>query len=54
VTFPKASAAVEPEIQPEDIRAVECLIRPYIRLTPVVELRGQDFGLGNISLILKL
>jgi threonine dehydratase len=42
------------EIKPDDIVAVERLIRPYIRSTPVIELRGEDFSLGNIRLSLKL
>ena len=54
MTLPHANTTVEPEIQPDDIRAVERLIRPYIRFTPVIELRGQDFGLGDIRLTLKL
>ena len=54
MTLPKASASVEPTIQPEDIIAVERLIRPYIRLTPTIELPGQDFGLRGIRLTLKL
>ena len=30
------------------------LIRPYIRRTPVIEVSGADFGLDDISVILKL
>jgi len=29
-------------------------IRPYIRVTPIVEARGSDFGLGDFALIFKL
>ena len=29
-------------------------IRPYVRVTPVVEVRGGDFGLGDFSITLKL
>ena len=30
------------------------MIRPYVRVTPVVEVRGGDFGLGDFSITLKL
>jgi threonine dehydratase len=30
------------------------LIRPHIRRTPVVEVGGADFGLGDVSIVLKL
>ena len=50
----EASDAGAPEITLDDIKEVERLIRPYIRSTPVIELRGQDFGLGDIRIILKL
>jgi threonine dehydratase len=30
------------------------VIRPYVRVTPVVEVRGGDFGLGDFSITLKL
>jgi threonine dehydratase len=49
-----AATTTEPAIQQDDIRQIERLIRPYIRRTPVVELRGDDFGLGDIRLSLKL
>ncbi|MGH7346535.1 MAG: threonine/serine dehydratase [Candidatus Rokuibacteriota bacterium] len=35
----------------EEIRAV---IRPYVRVTPVVVVRGGEFGLGDFSIVLKL
>lgn len=50
MTAPDVSTASEPEIGRADISGIERLIRPYIRLTPVVELRGQDFGLSDIHL----
>jgi threonine dehydratase len=37
-----------------EFRDIERLIRPYIRRTPVVELAGGDFGLGDFRLSLKL
>ncbi len=43
-----------PSISRSEIIAVEKVIRPYIRRTPVVELNGEDFGLGDIRLSLKL
>jgi len=42
------------EIQQSEIAEVEHLIRPYIRRTPVIELNGRDFDLGDIRLTLKL
>src|SRR5262245_11540823 len=36
------------------IRETEALIRPWVRRTPVLELRGEDFGLGPFPLFLKL
>jgi hypothetical protein len=42
------------EIQQSEIVEVEQLIRPHIRRTPVVEIRGDDFDLGDIRLTLEL
>src|SRR5437870_2353823 len=36
------------------IEKVGEVIRPYVRVTPVVEVRGGDFGLGDFSITLKL
>jgi threonine dehydratase len=38
----------------DQIAATEPVIRPYIRRTPVVEVRGRDFGLGDVTLLFKL
>jgi threonine dehydratase len=38
----------------DQIAATEPVIRPYVRRTPVVEVRGRDFGLGDITLLFKL
>src|SRR5215475_10956123 len=38
----------------QSIEAVERVIRPYIRRTPIVETRGVDFGLSLDSLVFKL
>jgi threonine dehydratase len=43
-----------PKIDPTGIAAVERLIRPYIRRTPVIETRGADFGLHDSTLFFKL
>lgn len=43
-----------PQIDRENIRATERLIRPFIRRTPILEADGADFGLDSISLIFKL
>jgi threonine dehydratase len=42
------------DISRDAILSVEPLLRPYVRLTPVVELAGSDLGLGVDSLWLKL
>jgi threonine dehydratase len=38
----------------DQISATATLLRPHVRRTPVVELRGDDFGLGDITVALKL
>lgn len=30
------------------------MIRPYIRRTPIIEVAGRDFGLGDVTLLVKL
>jgi threonine dehydratase len=42
------------QIDREHIAAVEKIIRPHIRRTPVVECDGADFGLDGAQLIFKL
>lgn len=41
-------------IDREQITAVERLIRPYLRRTPLIEVEGTDLGLGSLALVLKL
>jgi threonine dehydratase len=41
-------------VDPPRIRAVEALIRPHVRRTPVVEIEAGDFGLAPGPLVLKL
>jgi threonine dehydratase len=41
-------------IDREAIAAVDELMRPYVRRTPIVEVDGADFGLDSSSLVLKL
>jgi threonine dehydratase len=36
------------------IEATYALIKPHVRVTPVIEVRGADFGLGEITLVFKL
>ena len=43
-----------PTIDRERIERTHSLIRPHIRLTPVMELTGADFGLSAFPLTLKL
>src|SRR5262245_24274962 len=38
----------------DTIAATEPVIRPHIRRTPVVEVRGRDLGLGDVTLLFKL
>jgi len=45
---------VTPTIDRERIERTHSLIRPHIRLTPVMELTGADFGLPAFPLTLKL
>jgi threonine dehydratase len=41
-------------IDRESIAAVEQIIRPHVRRTPIVEISAADFGLDSIQLIFKL
>jgi threonine dehydratase len=41
-------------INRESISAIERVIRPYIRRTPIIEVDGSDFGLKCASVIFKL
>ncbi len=41
-------------IDRESIAAVEPLLRPHIRRTPIVEVAGADFGLDSVHLVFKL
>jgi threonine dehydratase len=38
----------------DEIRATYERIAPYVRATPIVRLRGEDFGLGAFEIVLKL
>jgi threonine dehydratase len=53
----QASSAVPQTQRPVDrdqIAAVEALIRPYVRHTPIITVDAQDFGLDAVPLVLKL
>jgi threonine dehydratase len=41
-------------IDRERIEATYTVIKPYIRVTPVIELKGADFGLSFSTIVLKL
>ncbi len=41
-------------IDPEDIERTERVIRPYVRLTPIVEVSGADLGVPGATMTLKL
>lgn len=47
-------AAEAPPPTRDTIEKAERLIRPHVRRTPVVEVRGEDFGIGPIPLTFKL
>ena len=41
-------------VGPREIAEVREIIRPHVRVTPVVELRGGELGLGDFPITLKL
>jgi threonine dehydratase len=43
-----------PAVNIEGVEAAAALIRPYVRETPVLAVRGADFGLPDADLFLKL
>lgn len=43
-----------PIISPDEVRATERLIRPFVRRTPVIEVESADFGFGRYPMTLKL
>jgi threonine dehydratase len=45
---------VTTRIDREGIEATHAVIKPYVRVTPVVEVNGTDFGLSRVTLVLKL
>ena len=45
---------VTTRIDREGIEATYAVIKPYVRVTPVVEVNGADFGLSRCTLMLKL
>jgi len=44
----------EVTISRESIAAIEPVIRPHIRRTPILQIDGRDIGLGHFPLTLKL
>ena len=58
VLTPMQASLIIPETQrPVDrdqIEAVEPLVRPYVRHTPIITVAAQDFGLDALPLVLKL
>jgi threonine dehydratase len=46
--------ATSPVINRERIAAIEPIIRPHIRRTPVLEINGADVGIAPVSITLKL
>jgi threonine dehydratase len=42
------------QIDPQHITAVEKIIRPFVRRTPILSVNGADFGLDAIDLVFKL
>ncbi|HEV3205980.1 MAG TPA: threonine/serine dehydratase [Terriglobales bacterium] len=49
-----SGTTLDPMIDRESIASTYDLIRPYIRLTPIIETDGADFGLDGVRLIHKL
>ena len=49
-----SNQAVDGGVDPAAIERTRALIRPHVRRTPVIEVDGQEFGLGPCSLVLKL
>lgn len=45
---------MNPHITRSDIAAVQRLIAPHIRVTPILQMRGSDFSLADFPLTLKL
>jgi threonine dehydratase len=41
-------------VTPEQIEATLAVIRPHVRLTPILEVSGADFGLRTFSVVFKL
>ncbi|HKF51132.1 MAG TPA: threonine/serine dehydratase [Candidatus Acidoferrales bacterium] len=41
-------------VNPENVKRVNELLRPYVRRTPVIEVDGKDFGLPSVQIFLKL
>lgn len=41
-------------ISPGQISVTYALIQPHIRRTPIIQISGEDFGLGSVPLTLKL
>src|SRR4051812_24916602 len=56
--LPSSERDVSPEAEPavsrDGIAATWDLIRPYVRVTPTLEVDGADVGLDGVSLVLKL
>ena len=41
-------------IEKDGIRSVERLIRPHVRRTPILQMSGEELGLGSFEITLKL
>jgi threonine dehydratase len=54
ITNVAGTPTLDPMIDRESIASTYDLIRPYIRLTPIIETDGADFGLDGVRLIHKL
>ncbi len=46
--------SIHSKINPSRIQAIEQIIRPYIRRTPIIEADAADFGLASVPLTFKL
>jgi threonine dehydratase len=54
MSAPLSNPAESVRIDAEAIRAAHDVIRPHVRRTPVLELRGEEIGLPRCTVVLKL
>src|SRR3979411_1953959 len=50
----RVPTSLSPAITHHDVESTYAIIKPHIRLTPVIQLSAADFGLASVPLVLKL